>query len=1031
MHAAPRIALPSTRARLAWPAAVLLALASVALDFAVQQLTGARAPFVAYFPAVIFVAYFAGRAPAALVLAIGAVAGSYAAQLVTPAAPVDGEALTVIGLFVAAAVTSIAFVAALRDLVASVNASRERLGKAHVATGAVEWQWDLATGHVSLSESAREVFGASWTGTGDAWPLAHPDDLAAVQAAITAGLERDGYSFRSRMIRPDTGAVRWIETKAVVHRGAHGKPTHVTGVTIDVTDRQAALERAAASERQAERRATEIEAVLDAVPAVIWIAHDPECRHVSGSRAAYEALRLPPRGSLELRTGEERWDHFRLVDADGRTLEHEELPLYRAASTGAPQLNFRTDVVFTDGTRRVLFGSAHPLRDPDGTVTGAVAALADVTELMEAESALQRVAEEYEQIVKLAPIGIVVARDPGCTTITRNAHAEQLFRTHVGTDALAAAPPLAREGYEVRSGERALAPAEMPLQRAAASGRPVSNELLHVTRPDGSQIEIVVSAVPLLAPDGSPRGAIATLQDVTEFNAVQQRLQDSEEQLRLAVEGADLGMWVTDLAARSTRCNARNLEIFGLPADSGPVPDARWNELIHPEDRPAVLAAWEHSFAELDTYALDYRIRRPDGTVRWVESRARFHLDEAGRPLRVIGVTLDVTHRKETEAALREANLRKDEFLATLAHELRNPLAPIRYASRLFRAGTPLDMIEDAGRMVERQLAHMARLLDDLLDVSRITRGALEVRRELLDLRSVIEASTEAARPLAEKSDQRLDLRLPATPLPVCGDGTRLSQVLGNVLDNATKYTHAGGHVVVEAHATADEVLVEIRDDGIGIPSELLPRIFELFTQGERSGRATSGLGIGLALARRLAKLHGGELEAHSAGPGTGSRFTLRLPRAPETQAVAGRVARPGKIEALRAAGARVLIVDDNVDAADALAHVMQLAGCTTRVVYDGASALEVAEELRPGVVLLDLGLPDVSGHEVARRLRAQPWATNLRLVAVTGWGQEDDRRKSRDAGFDEHYTKPVDPELLLRLAAEVARSTAQRPAAN
>jgi CheY-like chemotaxis protein/two-component sensor histidine kinase len=381
--------------------------------------------------------------------------------------------------------------------------------------------------------------------------------------------------------------------------------------------------------------------------------------------------------------------------------------------------------------------------------------------------------------------------------------------------------------------------------------------------------------------------------------------------------------------------------------------------------------------------------------------------------------------RQKAEDALIVADRRKDEFLATLAHELRNPLAPIRYASRLFRAGTPPDMVEDAGRMVERQLAHMSRLLDDLLDVSRITRGALELRREVLDLRSVVHAAVEAARPLAESVDHRLEVRLPSSALPVHGDVTRLTQAIGNLLNNATRYTDPGGLIVIEASATAAEVVVAVHDNGIGISRELLPRLFELFTQGDRSGRATSGLGIGLALARRLVELHGGQIEASSAGPGQGSRFTIRLPRATEVPAIAQSVAAPERIAVLGATGMRVLIVDDNADAADSLAQLLQVYGYTTKVAYDGASALEIAGILRPAIVLLDLGLPDLSGHQVAQRMRTEPWGAAAKIIAVTGWGQESDRRKTSDAGFDEHLTKPVDPEVLLRLVAQATRGAA------
>ncbi|MCC6173303.1 MAG: response regulator, partial [Gammaproteobacteria bacterium] len=431
---------------------------------------------------------------------------------------------------------------------------------------------------------------------------------------------------------------------------------------------------------------------------------------------------------------------------------------------------------------------------------------------------------------------------------------------------------------------------------------------------------------------------------------------------------------------------------------------------------------------------------------RWIHSAYTPVVGQDGAVEGWVAVVNDVTHRHELEEELRQASRRKDEFIATLAHELRNPLAPIRYAIQVFRPGTPAATMADARRMIDRQLAHMSRLLDDLLDVSRVTRGALELRRGVLDLRTLIESAVEAAQPLAHAAGHGIDVNLPSSPLPVDGDATRLVQVIGNLLSNAVRFTPAGGRIVVTATiepgtpgaggaddvvtTTAgiaagsgavapageppptreEQIVVRIRDNGIGIAPELLARIFQPFVQGERSCGPTGGLGIGLSLARQLATLHGGRLGAASAGPGRGSEFTLRLPRAAQDHATAaGPRPSPDRVVAPGDRCRRLLIVDDNVDAADSLAQMLRLAGFETRVAYDGRTAIEIAELMRPDAVLLDLGLPLMSGHDVARRLRGQPWGHDLRLIAVTGWGQEDDRARSRDAGFDEHLTKPVD----------------------
>jgi len=411
-----------------------------------------------------------------------------------------------------------------------------------------------------------------------------------------------------------------------------------------------------------------------------------------------------------------------------------------------------------------------------------------------------------------------------------------------------------------------------------------------------------------------------------------------------------------------------------------------------------------------------------DGRAIPVSVRLSPILDRAGRIIGISKIARDITERKCVEEALRLADQRKDAFLATLAHELRNPLTPIRYATRLLEPGVPQQMASDARKMIDRQLAQMARLLDDLLDVSRITRGVIEIRREQLDVREIIASAVASAQPLADAAQQELTVSVPAEPLAVNGDAVRLAQILGSVLHNATKYTPAGGHIAVAASSVGEEVITTIKDDGIGIAPEALQTIFELFVQLEAPGaRSAGGLGIGLSLARDLVRLHGGEIEARSAGHGLGSEFVVRLPRLAEAAALTASVAAPEKVAALGASGIRVLIVDDNVDAATSLSYVLALAGYHTAVAHDGKRALEVAETLRPDIALLDIGLPGMSGHEVARRLRAAPWGGELRLIAVTGWGRESDRARTLEAGFDAHLTKPIDPEMLLRQISRAA----------
>jgi PAS domain S-box-containing protein len=391
--------------------------------------------------------------------------------------------------------------------------------------------------------------------------------------------------------------------------------------------------------------------------------------------------------------------------------------------------------------------------------------------------------------------------------------------------------------------------------------------------------------------------------------------------------------------------------------------------------------------------------------------------DVTGRIIGASKVARDVTARKKAEEALKEADRRKDEFLAMLAHELRNPLAPIRNAVQILRAkGPPVPELQWARDVIDRQALQLTRLVDDLLDVSRITKGKIALRKERVELAAVVGSAVEGSRPLVEKWGHELTVTLPPEPVHLEADPTRLAQILLNLLNNAAKYTEQGGRIWLTAEREGEAVVIRVKDTGVGIPAEMLPRVFELFTQAERSlERAQGGLGIGLTLVQRLVQMHGGSVEARSEGPGKGSEFVVRLPAAR-----AGDEGAPGAGEGGQAPAAprsRILVVDDNRDAADSLAVLLRLMGHEVHTAHDGLEAVGAATVLRPDVVLLDIGLPKLNGYDAARRVR-QERGEGVMLIALTGWGQEEDRRLSREAGFDYHLTKPVELGALQQLLA-------------
>jgi signal transduction histidine kinase/CheY-like chemotaxis protein len=593
-----------------------------------------------------------------------------------------------------------------------------------------------------------------------------PEDRAMARAAHDRAEQTGVLSYEARVRWPD-GSLHWIAPRGRMQYDSAGRPVRIAGVVADITARKEAEQALHESERRARARSDELAALMNLVPAVVFQAHDPEARRITGSRKAHGLLRVPLEGNLSRSAEEpERPRHFHIFQ-NGVELRPEQLPVQRAAG-GEPVYDQELEVRFDDGTVTHLYGNAVPVHDEQGNVRGALAAMIDITE------------------------------------------------------------------------------------------------------------------------------------------------------------------------------------------------------------------------------------------------------------------------RKRAEQSLQDADRRKDEFLATLAHELRNPLAAIRMALHVL--GTASDDPPQVGAItaiIERQSSQLVRLIDDLLDVSRISQGKIGLRRTNVDVGALIRQVVDDARAMFEEAGLELSADLPEEPIRWDADPVRFAQVVNNLLHNACKFTGRGGHVRVILEHTGDEAMIRVDDTGIGIAREQLGRIFDIFIQGDdqRSGWA-GGLGIGLSLARSIMELHGGTIEARSDGPGTGSEFLVRLPGAgspsraierddqPIGHVTAPAEADPIDAHAERPPGQRILAADDNGDVLEVLAIILRLNGHDVRTAADGAEALEQARTHRPAIALLDIGMPGMDGYEVARRIRQEPWGREMLLVAMTGWGQERDRRQAQDAGFDVHLTKPVDPHALEQLIA-------------
>jgi PAS domain S-box-containing protein len=499
----------------------------------------------------------------------------------------------------------------------------------------------------------------------------------------------------------------------------------------------------------------------------------------------------------------------------------------------------------------------------------------------------------------------------------------------------------------------------------------------------------------------------------------------AKTRLEVALASAQMGTWQLDLATQASSYSDALGPMFGQPAGFTHPDFDTWINDIHPDDRAGVLQAWEDAFSGNQLYRTRFRALGADGVVRWIESSGTVLRNDAGVPTMIIGAARDVTadvtvqHNLERQREeLQKADRQKNNFLSILAHELRNPLAAAGYSVALLRqaGGNPATVTRATG-VIDRQITHMARLLDELLDLSRITHNRIELAPQVVDLRKIIDMASDSARTALEDKGHALRLSLPAEPVFVDGDEVRLTQVLGNLLNNAAKFTPERGHVGVELAVQDGHAIVDVIDDGIGIEAHRLGDVFEMFSQAQnKTHGGTPGLGIGLAVVKSLVELHGGSVSASSPGLGSGTRIRVALPlaRAPQDALPAPAPAQEnGPRRSLD-----VVLADDNTDAADLLAEFLRMRGYTVHTAYDGQSAMALAERIRPQTLVLDIGMPGATGYEVAQWVRQQAWGAAATLVAVTGWGQETDGDRTLRSGFDARLVKPVDIDALLQLIA-------------
>ena len=858
--------------------------------------------------------------------------------------------------------------------------------------------------------------------------VVHPDDLPGLRAAWAAAVAAGAAMEAEFRLRRTDGAYRWFLARSVPIRDGAGAVARWYGTSTDIDDQKRAEQALAEAQRVAGVGSWEWDAATDRN-----VVSDELCR-IYG---------LPPGRPIP-----------DFAAQDGTMYPHDSWVRLNAAVQESLRtgVGYCLDIEALRGGERIwVTARSEVVRDPAGRVTGLRGTVQDVTARKRAEDALRQHAAEVDTLLDTLPIGVFFAHDPDCRVITGNRAGRELLRIPPADDNLS---KTATEGdrpthFRVCRGGAEVPPDQLPVQRAAR-GEVVSGDEVDQVFDDGTVLHTVVTAAPLYDPAGRVRGAVAGILDVTARKRAEDALRHSEGQLRTVTDAARVGLVIVDEAHVYRFANRAYGEVLGLPPEE--IVGRRVADVLAPVYEEQIRPRLVRAFAgERVGYELTVPPGPgdPDGRTRYCAVAYEPQLDPDGSR-RVVVVVVDITARVEAERGLKEADRRKDEFLALLAHELRNPLAPIRNGLQVLRLAPPgSDPAGKARDMMDRQLTHLVRLVDDLLDVSRITRGKLDLRKGPTTLAEVVAAAVESAGPAVEAAGHALTVALPPDPVPLDADLTRLAQVFANLLTNSAKYTPKGGRVGLTAElgtrsaepgaedpadgsgfrAPGSEfVTVAVRDTGLGIPAEFIPRLFDMFSQVDRGvEKATGGLGIGLALVKGLVEMHGGTVAAESPGPGQGSTFTVRLPvaRNPEPGTRNGEPGTPAEDgSSLRVPGSgfrarrRVLVVDDNRDAAESLAEMLRLLGNEVVTAHDGLEAVAAAERVRPDVVLMDIGMPRLNGLDATRRIRREPWGAGMTILALTGWGQDDDRARSRAAGCDGHLVKPV---ALPDLAAAVA----------
>jgi PAS domain S-box-containing protein len=879
--------------------------------------------------------------------------------------------------------------------------SEERLRLAAEATGFGTYDLKAIPGQTAWSRELYEITGLPVTETPDLNRCIHSEDRGAYEEMVIRALDGDGpgqheLEFR---IQRSNGDVRWVRDTGRTFfdgEGPNRTPVRVVGTVQDITERKLVeheLKHARYTLSEAQK-----------------LAHVGSFEYVAATRTTlwseeeYLIYGLDPNGPSPT------YDEMlaKCIHPDDAALLHD---TFSKALESRSVYDLEHRIIRPDGSVRWVCDRAKPYFDEQGSLLRYVGATLDITERKLAEQTLRESESRFRTMADGLPLIVWVHDATGYLEFVNETFCDYFGVTH----------------EQMRNGEWLLllhpedADAYSSEFASCVREQRFFNAQVRVRNAQGQWRWLESWGRPRCSDSGEFFGFVGTSADITERKQSERRVRESERHLRGVLNSLSAFVGVMTPDGTLVQANEAALKAAGLAPED--VLGKPFDETYWWSYSPKVQARLREAIAQAragQASRYDVKIRVADGNLIDIDFMLHPMIDEEGRVVHLIPSAIEVTDRKQAELALRETDQRKNEFLATLAHELRNPLATLRSGLEVMKlTQDDQKLIADTREMMERQFSHLVALVDDLLEISRISQGKLKLRSEIVSVSDVIQSAAETCRPLIDENGHSLTFDVPPQPIYVAGDSHRLVQLFANLINNAAKYTPRGGRIEVSAQPDGNEIVLSVKDSGIGIAADQISRVFELFAQVQKESSSYTGLGIGLSLVKSLVELHGGSITAQSAGHGAGSTFTVRLPvTQPKAESSQGNAVDSSPTISN---GRRILVVDDNVGAARLLSIILKAIGHEVQTASNGQEAVERGRAFEPEIVFMDIGMPVMDGYQAARRIRSEAWGRGITLIALTGWGQDEDRQKACDAGFDRHLVKPVEPDTIRAILAELA----------